>query len=76
MKLQTYLDKTKKSVHSLAQQSGVTPSTIYKFLSGEQKSIKPHIARAISEATEGQVGLLDLLFPDEKVQVSVKVGDE
>ena len=72
MNLTEYIEKTGTTVHALAKAAGVTPSVIYKFTQGEQKSIKPHIARAISEATGGEVGILDLLFPGEKWEIKIK----
>jgi len=76
MNLKQYIEKTGTTVHALAKRAGVTPSTVYKFINGEQRSIKPHIARAISEATGGEVGILDLLFPGERVKVNVEVVKE
>jgi len=76
MKLTEYLNETNQTVHGLAKAAGVTPSVVYKFIQGNQKSVKPHIARAISEATGGKVGILDLLFPDQTFEFQIKAVDK
>lgn len=76
MKLNEYISETGTTVHALAKRAGVTPSVVYKYLKESQKSIKPHIARAISEATGGRVSVLELFFPNQSFELSVKVKDE
>ena len=76
MKLTEYINQTGTTVHAIAKRANVTPSVVYKYLKQTQKSIKPHIARAISEATGGEVSVLDLMFPDQEIELFVKVKDE
>lgn len=66
MDLQTYLDKQGKgAVTALFRRSGVTPTTIYDILnSGHARTVRT--ARLISEATDGEVSVTELVDPNNK----------
>ena len=72
MKLNEYIEKNNTTVSELSRRSGVPVATLWRYVKGEQKSIKPETALAICEATGGDVSLLDLLFPDQEMEVSVR----
>ena len=77
MELKEYIEREGLSVHAFAKKAGVTPSTVYKFLSGAQVTVKPAIAQKIAEATGGAVCLVrDILFKDKAVEINFRVKDE
>ncbi len=76
MTLNEYIEKTGESLNAVAKRAGVTPSVVYRYATGQQKSIKPHIAQAISKATGGKVTVLDLLFPGVRLSIQVEVDEE
>jgi transcriptional regulator with XRE-family HTH domain len=71
MKLKDYIEKNRMSVSELSRVSGVPVTTLWRYAQGQKRNIKPSVALAISEATNGEVRLLDLLFPDEDIEVIV-----
>ena len=72
MKLNEYIEKESITVSELSRRSGVPVVTLWRYVKGEQKTIKPATALAICEATGGEVGLLDLLFPDQDLEVEIR----
>lgn len=71
MKLAEYLEESGESLHSLAKRAGVTPSTLYRFVSGEHKNINRDIAKAICKATDDKVSFLELIDPHGKYDLKV-----
>jgi transcriptional regulator with XRE-family HTH domain len=72
MKLNEYIEEESITVSELSRRSGVPVVTLWRYVKGEQKTIKPETALAICEATDGKVSLLDLLFPDHDLTVEVR----
>jgi predicted transcriptional regulator len=58
MKLQKYLNKNNLKYSPWAVKNKLSPSTIYRFLNGENISIKN--ALMIQKATKGEVTLQDM----------------
>jgi predicted transcriptional regulator len=71
MKLNEYIEKN-TTVSELSKRSGVPVATLWRYAKGETKNFKPATALAIVEATDGKVGLLDLLFPNHTLDVQIR----
>ena len=71
MKLHEYISESGESLNALAKRAGVTPSTLYRYASGEHKSINREIAKEIVRATGGKVTFLELVDPNGKYDVKV-----
>lgn len=64
MKLEEYLDKYQTPVAALARKAGVCPTTIRYILYG--KDIRLSVAKAVADATHGEVSLEDLAARKKK----------
>lgn len=72
MKLIDYIQTEGTNISQLAKRSGIPVATLWRYAQGKTKSFKPATALAIVEATDGKVGLLDLLFPDHTLDVQIR----
>jgi len=63
MKLTAYLDYKKVNVFNFAKQHGLSVATVWRASRG--KTVRPKIAAQISDATDGMVTRLDLLYPQK-----------
>lgn len=72
MKLIEYLEQEHTNIAQLAKRAGIPVATLWRYAQGKTKSFKPATALAIVEATDGKVGLLDLLFPNHTLDVQIR----
>ncbi len=72
MKIKSYLEKEGITVADLQRLTGIPMATLWRIVNEKQKSLRPSVALAISKATKGEVGLLDLLFPGETFDLQVR----
>ena len=63
MTLSEYLEKNKMTRNKIAIAARITAAMVNRFLSGE-RGLSPATAAKISNATEGQVSIEELLYPD------------
>jgi DNA-binding transcriptional regulator YdaS (Cro superfamily) len=67
MKLKEWKKKTGIEDGWLANKAGVHPSYLSHLRAG-RRTPSPDVAAAISAATKGAVGVLDLLYPGKKIK--------
>ena len=60
MKLEAYLNKTRKSIEEFAQETGISAQAIYKYLRGERLPRKEFLNR-LAVITGGEVTANDFL---------------
>jgi len=64
MNIKTYLDDTKQSINSFAEDHGIAATTLWRAC--KNKPIRPCNASQIEQATGGAVTLRELLFPGQR----------
>jgi hypothetical protein len=64
MDLINFLNTTKQSINAFAGANKLPATTVWRATIG--KTVRPHNAKDISEATGGAVTVMELLFPKER----------
>lgn len=61
MKIKEYMEKEKLSHRAFAKKIGVSPATVFHFLSGRTKSLSFPVIQKIVTGTKGQVSFDDIM---------------
>jgi len=58
--LKKYLKEKKRPYVPWAEENGLSPATVYRYMRGD--GISPRVAKKISEATLGELSVMDILY--------------
>ena len=61
MKLQDYKKKTKKTFWQVAEETGISRSTLQRMCLGEEKCLKLAKAKILVEWSNGEIGFEDMM---------------